>query len=67
MAINQWVNVTLNTAATAPDPRFNTTNQTTAAASNLCVSWDSAVVNTMSEWDSCVASARRIVQQQMTS
>jgi hypothetical protein len=65
MAINQWVNVTLNTAATAPDPRFNTKTQGTAAANNLCVSWDSAVVTTLTQWDSCVASARLIAQAQM--
>ncbi len=64
MAINQWANVTLNTAVT--DPRLNTKTQGTAAANNLCVSWDSAVVTTLSQWDSCVASARMIAQAQLT-
>ena len=64
MAINSWSNVTLdsNVAAVEPDTveLNNGVAAGTAAASHLCVSWDSAVITTLSRWDAAVRSARQI-------
>lgn len=68
MAINQWVNVTLNpSAGSIPDraDHKNKATQGTSASGSLSVSWDSAVILTLTEFDSAVASARLIAAGQM--
>jgi hypothetical protein len=61
MATNTWINVTADPAiAKKPDraDHRNTVVGGTADGANLTVAWDSAVVTTLTQWDSCVAAAR---------
>ena len=71
MAQDTWINVTAGlNVSKVPDlggvpnvenvgGAYNTAAGGTAAAGNFTVSFDSAVVTTLSIWDACVATARR--------
>ena len=61
MAINTWINTTLDPAASKKPDRADHRNIVvggTADGGGLTVAWDSAVVTTLTQWDSCVAAAR---------
>ena len=67
MSINQWANVTLDTSAiTDRASLHNTVAAGTAAANHLSVSWDNAVITTMTKWDAAVAAARQIAAGSLT-
>lgn len=62
MAQNTFLNATVNkNAAKIPDKAdiIDTVVGGTAAASDMTVSWDSAVVTNLNTWDSVIATARR--------
>ena len=62
MAQNTWLNATVNKdAASIPDKAdiVNAVVGGTAAANDMTISWDSAVVTKLNTWDSVVATARR--------
>lgn len=68
MAINQWVGVTLSTvAAKQPDraDHRHTAKQSGADAGDFTIAWDSAVVTTMTLWDSAARAARQLAQSQL--
>jgi hypothetical protein len=61
MATNTWVNVTLDAAAGKKPDRADHKNNVvggTADGANFTVAFDSAVITTLTQFDSCVASAR---------
>jgi hypothetical protein len=61
MAINTWVTVLLSTVASKQPDRADhkhTPAPATADGGGLTVATDSAIVTTMTLWDSAVASAR---------
>jgi len=69
MAINQFAQVTLDPNTAAHPDRADYRNIVAAAAaggSHLTVSWDSAVITTLTKWDACVAAARQIAAGNLT-
>lgn len=63
MAINQFVNVTLDANSTAHPDRAdyrNIAKPAASGASHFCISLDSAAITTFTQFDACVASARAI-------
>ena len=61
MAQNTWLNVTVNKDAALIPDTTNIVNSVVgggAAANDLTISWDSAVVTNLNTWDSAVALAR---------
>lgn len=68
MAINTWTNVTLDAAASSKTDRAdhrNTGAPGSADGGNLTVAWDTAVINTLTKWDSAVATARLIASSRL--
>ncbi len=68
MAINNWTNVTLDPAATLKPDRVthvNTSSPAGADGGNFTSAWDSVVINTMTKYDSCAASARLIAASRL--
>lgn len=62
MAQNTWLNVTVNKDAAKIPDKVDIVNSVvggTAAANDMTISWDSAVVTNLNTWDSVVATARR--------
>jgi len=60
MAINTWINVTLDPAATKKPDRADHKNNTvggTADAGNFTVAFDNAVITTATLMNSCFAAA----------
>ena len=69
MATNTWVNVTLDAAASKKPDRSDHRNSVvggTADGGNFTVAWDSAVVTTLTQFDSLVASARQRASSLLT-
>lgn len=69
MAIDTFARVTLDPNAAAHSDRADYRNTVAAAASggsNFTVSWDSAVITTLTKWDACVAAARQIAAGNLT-
>lgn len=64
MAINTWINVTLDPAASKkPDNQNHVNNAVggTADANNLTIAYDSAVITTTSLALSCIETAKRLI------
>ena len=68
MAINNWATVVLDPAATSKADRADHRNTGQAAGAdggNFTAAWDSAVITTMTKWDSCMATARTIAASRL--
>jgi hypothetical protein len=64
MAINKWVNSTLNTS-TGASPRASAVAGT-ADALNATIAWDSAVITTMDQLRVCVSAMLQQAAGQLT-